>query len=52
MRDKELTLEVLSQIEEAATKIVDRFRAIHERVLLMSLSTPNLNDRKFFLRSF
>jgi len=45
MRDKELTLEVLRLIEEAATKIVDRFQAIHERVSLMSLSTHNLNHR-------
>ena len=30
MRDKELTLEVLSQIEEAAAKIITRFEAIHQ----------------------
>ncbi len=29
MRDKELTSEVLRQIEEAATKIMARFQAIH-----------------------
>ncbi len=30
MRDKELVMEVLHQIEEAAAKIVDRFKAIHQ----------------------
>ncbi|MBC2717983.1 MAG: DUF86 domain-containing protein [Desulfobacteraceae bacterium] len=30
MRDKELTLEVLRQIEEAAAKIIARFEAIHQ----------------------
>ena len=29
MRDKELVMEVLHQIEEAAAKIVARFKAIH-----------------------
>lgn len=30
MRDKELTLEVLRQIEDAAVKIVTRFQAIRQ----------------------
>ncbi len=30
MRDQELTLEVLRQIEEAAAKIIVRFEAIHQ----------------------
>jgi uncharacterized protein with HEPN domain len=30
MRDKELVMEVLRQIEEAGAKIVDRFKAIHQ----------------------
>jgi uncharacterized protein with HEPN domain len=30
MRDKELVMEVLQQIEEAAAKIVARFKAIHQ----------------------
>jgi uncharacterized protein with HEPN domain len=30
MPDKELTLEILRQIEEAATKIIARFEAIHQ----------------------
>jgi len=29
MRDKELAIEILRQIEEAAAKIITRFRAIH-----------------------
>jgi hypothetical protein len=30
MRDKEIVMEVLRQIEEAAVKIIFRFQAIHQ----------------------